>query len=155
MSTKTLELGKDVIADRVDPESARLAFSEACQMFRHFVNVRYYTFTISAAVTAGLATIYFQLLPGTHGVQPASSYYWIKGCGVVVAFASWSFDWRLTDLTLYYQDRMRRFGDLIGVGRFDSFPSGGFWRVVLRLLSVLIYGVAAIAWWFFAKVPMN
>jgi hypothetical protein len=145
--------GADRPKKEPDEAAARELFSQACQMFRHFVNMRYYTFTICGVITAVLATIYFQQLPST--VNAESARYWIRACGAVVAVVCGLFDWRLNDLLLFYEYRMNTYSAKLGDDGFGAFPASPLWVAVLRVGSVTAYGVCLIAWVVFAGLAQR
>lgn len=127
-------------------EGLKEAFSQACKMYRHFVNMRYYNFALFGVVTAGMATLHFQQLPAN--AQWARI--WIRGSGVVVAVACGLFDWRLTDVLYYYQELMESLAGLLNVSEFKNPPRTSEWMWPLRVASLFIFGVVVGAWVFFA-----
>jgi hypothetical protein len=130
------------------------AFSQACQMYRHFVNMRYYTFSICGAITAVICILYFQQVPTIRDEKAAQAAgRWISVCGVIVAFACGTFDWRLTDVMLYYQDRMGDYSSKLGIPDFSAFPHSRYWKAGLRVVSAIAYLMVVIAWIAFAKLP--
>jgi hypothetical protein len=127
---------------KASPEALREAFSQACQMYRHFVSMRYYNFAVFGVVTAGLATLYFQQIPQDARLIG----WWVKGCGIVVAALCGMFEWRLTDVMYYYQERIEALAMPLDLSDFKNPPGWQKWRIWLRAISVVLFGAAIIAW---------
>lgn len=127
------------------------AFSQACQMYRHFVTMKYYTVAGFGVATAALATLYFVQLPATANAQTAGV--WIKFCAVLVAVACGAYDWRMTDVMYYYERLIETFAVALRAPSFAQPPGTSDWMWPLRVATVLIYGGAAAAWIFFASMP--
>ena len=153
-STEGSDLENHDCAKKPDPDNKdgnKEAFSQACQMYRHFVTMKYYTVAGFGVATAAVATLYFMQLPATVNAQTAGA--WIKICGVIAAVACGALDWRMTDLMYHYQGLIRTFAVELKISQFAGHPRAAEWMWPIRLATVLIYGGAVVAWIFFATMP--
>src|SRR5438105_9924703 len=87
-----------------ESDALREAFSQACQMYRHFINMRYYTFTLFSFAIAALATIFFTQLPKM--ADPARAGGWIKVCGGLLAAVCFVFEVCLTLAMIDYRKQI-------------------------------------------------
>lgn len=139
---------------QLDPDNKdgnKEAFSQACQMYRHFVTMKYYTVAGFGVGMTALATLYFMQLPPTHNANTAGI--WIKSCAVMVTVACGAYDWRITDVMYHYQSLIQTFAHELKISRFSDHPMTSGWKWPLRVTTVLTYGGVIVAWIFFATMP--
>jgi hypothetical protein len=129
------------------------AFSQACQMYRHFVTMKYYTIAGFGVAMAALATVYFVQIPGCANDHIAGV--WIRVCAVIIAVAGGAYDWRMTDVMYHFQGKMQTFAIALNLHEFSAHPGASGWKWPLRLATVLIYGGGVVAWICFAAMPVS
>jgi hypothetical protein len=127
------------------------AFSQACQMYRHFVTMKYYTVAGFGVAMAAFATLYFVQLPSTKNAQTAGE--WIQFCAALVALACGAYDVRVTGVMYHYQDLIRTFAEALDIPAFSEHPARSTWKWILYAATALIYGGTCVAWIFFATMP--
>jgi hypothetical protein len=110
-------------------ENFRQLFSESCQMNRHFINLHYFTFSVGAAITAGLVKLFMGPPP-----LPAFVHYLICVLGIMllvcVMLLEYSISWRVG---FYYQN-MQSYARKI-----DPETAFGFMNVPRRWLLYVVW----------------
>lgn len=135
-------------------ELQKEAFSQSCQMYRHFSLLRYYTFVTYGAVTAALATLHFVQLPSISDQKKLDSAAgWIRKCGIVVPLVCLSFDLMMTEIMKDYRQKMAEYTEPLGEDGFVISVAENWSVTGMRVAAVCVYAISVVAWARYAVTP--
>jgi hypothetical protein len=118
-------------------------------MYRHYVLLRYYTYSVGAFITAGLITLYF-----TKGALTPAAGWIIKTCGAILLLVVFAFEFRISKATEFFYGCMEAYAtQLDDGGPFrkvrPSFLAIWFSSILVAVMCLL----GMVAWIFFAELP--
>ena len=136
--------------DKPDPANVRELFSQSCQMLRQFVLLHYYTYSVGAAVTAGLITLFFQKGALTHGGGMI-----IKVCGVLLLIIIPSIDAFVSHRVWVFYSLMGAYAERLDPrGEFGLKANSGWLSIWFPTLAIAaLCAAGSVAWIWFAELP--
>lgn len=135
--------------NRVVDDNVHEAYSQACNMIRHYSNLRFAMTTVFIAITGGLMVLAF----GGDSNLPARTFGLIRIGGVIIAVIFGIAEIRVAKLVEFYRQCMEQFEGSSGVLlQLSNPPAILIWK---WLASALMLGLnlLAIIFWLFAEAP--